>query len=48
VTVVFHTTALRDSQFEVKVGFLFSKRARSLRKASPLTRPLAPFANSAH
>jgi hypothetical protein len=46
VTVIFHTTAVRNSQFEVKIEVPFSKRAHSSRKASPLTRPFAPFANS--
>jgi len=44
VTVVFHSTALRGSQYEIKVQVPFLKDARSLRKASPLIPLLAPFA----
>ena len=47
VTVVFHTTAIRNSQFEVKMRSSFSQeRAHSLGKASPLIRRFAPFENS--
>src|SRR5436309_61832 len=46
-TVVFHTTTLRGSQFEVNIQVPFLKEARSSRKASPPIRSLAQFANSA-
>jgi len=47
VTVVFHSTALRGSEFEIKIQVPFLKKARSLRKASPRIRSLARSANSA-
>src|SRR5262245_2868766 len=48
VTVVFHSTSLRGSQFESRFKFRSSKTARLLRRALPPTRPSAPFASWVH
>ena len=46
-SVVFHTTTLRGSQFEVKIQVPFLKEGAFVDKASPPIRSLAQFASSA-
>ena len=46
-TVVFHTTTLRGSPFEIKIQVLFLKEGALLHKVSPPIRSLARFASSA-